>query len=353
MFTDKYPAFRGISNFTLFTLIWSTQSPEFLSEYCRFSNHIQFPLCPPHILTLIMSEEETRFDGVFMNIAQQRHGIEPLLDTMFSFLRRKTDFFTGAASPEDVSAIVMRCLEKQATLASQVQLRKREEAKLKAKKSVKKPKVEKEVPRFEEITEDEPLDLPAKENVAQNQEKGDKREEEDEEGPDLVGNGGQTQNYSWTQTLQEAQVTIPLPEGTKAKQVHCVIKPGHLSAGIKQEKPYLLDGDLFAKIKVDDCFWTVEDNNRLCIYLQKENQMEWWKCVCKGDPEIDTKKVQPENSKLSDLDSDTRQTVEKMMFDQRQKAMGKPTSDEQKKNDMLQKFMQQHPEMDFSKAKIN
>ena len=63
----------------------------------------------------------------------------------------------------------------------------------------------------------------------------------------------------------------------------------------------------------DDSFWTLEDNKEISIALQKDNKMEWWKCVIKGDAEIDTSKVVPENSKLSDLDADTRQTVEKMM----------------------------------------
>lgn len=56
-----------------------------------------------------------------------------------------------------------------------------------------------------------------------------------------------------------------------------------------------------------------EDQSSISILLTKHDQMNWWKCLVKGDPEIDTQKVEPENSKLSDLDPETRQTVEKMM----------------------------------------
>ena len=37
---------------------------------------------------------DDRFDGFFMNIAQQHQGIDALLDSFFGFLARKTDFFT-------------------------------------------------------------------------------------------------------------------------------------------------------------------------------------------------------------------------------------------------------------------
>lgn len=164
------------------------------------------------------------------------------------------------------------------------------------------------------------------------------------------GRGAVFDHYSWSQTLGECTVLVPVAAGTKGRNLDVQIQKDYLKVGLKGQ-PAILDGRLSEAIKTEECVWNLADNI-VEITLQKAEGMHWWKNVLVGEPEIDTQKVEPENSNLKDLDPDTRQTVEKMMFDQRQKALGLPTSDDLQKQEILKKFMAAHPEMDFSNAKM-
>jgi hypothetical protein len=172
-----------------------------------------------------------------------------------------------------------------------------------------------------------------------------------------LGNGGTVPGkYVWTQTLAEVSITIPVPDNTRGRDLNVTMGRTHLKVGLRgSSSAMIIDAPLCKPIVMDDSFWTVEDGNRLVFNLQKANQMEWWNCVCQGSDHatIDVTTIQPENSSVGDLDGETRKTVEKMMFDQRQKALGLPSADEQQKLDALTKFKQQHPELDFTNAKIN
>lgn len=85
-----------------------------------------------------------RFDGMFLNIAQQSQGIEPLLDNLFSFLRRKTDFFSGA-KPEQIEELVIKVIKKHSSIhekeLAEKEIAKKKEEKLKKLREEKKRKV--------------------------------------------------------------------------------------------------------------------------------------------------------------------------------------------------------------------
>eukprot|EP01022_Parablepharisma_sp_SALTPOND_P023444 TRINITY_DN495_c0_g1_i1.p7 TRINITY_DN495_c0_g1~~TRINITY_DN495_c0_g1_i1.p7 ORF type:complete len:274 (-),score=68.92 TRINITY_DN495_c0_g1_i1:7644-8465(-) len=239
--------------------------------------------------------------------------------------------------------------------------RKAQEAAKKKREAEKPKEPEPEKPkgaRVEEVTEEE-----AK-KIAEKPAEPAKTEEEEDKEPPPPGNGGKTDKYVWTQTLNEVTLNIPIPPNIRAKMLDVVFGQKKIKVGIKGQPP-IIDGEFPERIKVricynlsqpDDALWTLEetkDGKVLCITVEKFEGMHWWDCAIAGDPKIDTKKIRPEDSKLADLDPETRATVEKMMFDQQQKAKGMPTSDEMKKQEMLKKFMEAHPEMDFSKAKIS
>ncbi|KAE8736398.1 HSP20-like chaperones superfamily protein isoform 2 [Hibiscus syriacus] len=191
------------------------------------------------------------------------------------------------------------------------------------------------VENMKEVKEEKEMKKEVEKEATEVDKKEDVKDEETISGPRVPnkGNGLDLENYSWTQTLEEVAVNVPAFRSELDRSLLC--------------------GELYQAVKPDDCYWST------------------------GDPEIDTQKVKPENSELSDLDPETRQTLEKMMvtlsicsffpsilrldsfylplelssqFDQKQKAMGLPTSDELRKQELLKKSMS---EVNYSLQKLN
>jgi hypothetical protein len=49
-----------------------------------------------------------------------------------------------------------------------------------------------------------------------------------------------------------------------------------------------------------------EDQQAVHIHLEKLNTQQWWENVLTHHPKINTRKIEPGNGKLSDLDGETR-----------------------------------------------
>ncbi|VDN99166.1 unnamed protein product [Rodentolepis nana] len=328
----------------------------------------------------IMTQE---LDGLFISAAQNcSDGIRGLMDAFFGFLSRRTDFYYGAATKNQAKKIVLDAFKKyeaEAIARHEKELKESEERE--SKKARESNEMMKRRIEFEEVKDEEPKveESEGLEQLGTNADKsqeaqidehkdsandsckigqqnpaGDSNDDDSKYLQPNEGNGADYARYRFFQTLQDLELRIPtgLNNPIKGRDVIVEIKRKHIKVAIRGQPEPILEGPLYGEVKVEESTWTLDGGKVIVVGLEKIDQMSWWSCIVKGEPEIDMKKITPHNSKLSDLDGETRGMVEKMMYDQQQKSMGKPTSDEQLKQQQLKAFMDAHPEMDFSKCKF-
>lgn len=218
-----------------------------------------------------------------MTAIQQSQGIDNFFNNLFSFMRRKTDFFTLADKSKN---IVNQALEKhlkdymddkarEAALKAKEQEEKRKREAKAAEEAAKRKQGE-STAQVEEVTDEEAERIIKEQEAKKKQASSDaemksespkKEGDDDEENKDEKkedkgmkpnsGNGGDLDKYSWTQTLEEVTMFVKLPDNITSKQLDIQMKASSLKIGVKGQAP-IIDGPLHKKIKTGDSLWTLE-----------------------------------------------------------------------------------------------
>jgi hypothetical protein len=93
-----------------------------------------------------------------------------------------------------------------------------------------------------------------------------------EDGKEKVENG-----YSWTQTDDEVEVVVPLPQNCTTKAVKVKFLPKSIQVNVN--KVVVLTLDFFAKIDPDGCTWTLDkdvaEKKNLVITCEKADPVSW------------------------------------------------------------------------------
>lgn len=91
--------------------------------------------------------------------------------------------------------------------------------------------------------------------------------------------------YAWTQTEEEVELVIPLPSTADtpltAKNISVIFKTRKVQASIKDQGKPMLSIELFERIDVDACTWTLAKGEapQLIVQLEKTDKAMWPRLV--------------------------------------------------------------------------
>ncbi|EWS74424.1 nuclear movement protein (macronuclear) [Tetrahymena thermophila SB210] len=302
-------------------------------------------------------ENFLRFDDYYFTICKETGGIEGVLHSMFNFLFRRTDFFYEADPGDKMGFIPGQSKQLVNKIFDQYQnehykrfppkdpeqyakkieeYKKKKEQESKIGEQAVSPQVEK--PSENQTSQKKEVNTSQTAKVqTENQEKQIQNQKETNQKPSSnisTYNGGETEKYKWSQSINDITVELRLPRKVKSKELNVEFKVNHLKVTLKPENTVLIDGELYEKIKVEDSLWNI-DGDLLQITMEKGIETIW-KTIIKGDQEIDATKV--ENSKpLESFDTETQGALRKIMYEQQRKQMGLPSTEEEQQLEALKK----------------
>ncbi|CAK1595900.1 unnamed protein product [Parnassius mnemosyne] len=146
-------------------------------------------------------------------------------------------------------------------------------------------------------------------------------------------NGAVRENYSWSQTIMELDVTVKLQPNTKSKDLKVFINNGDINVQYRNGDVILKDS-LPYKIKASDSVWSISEG-KLLIHLDKV-QERWWDRLLSNEEPIDLSKIDASRP-LDELPEDHIAKVRELQWNQEQKLKGLPTSDEIRNMDILKR----------------
>lgn len=179
-----------------------------------------------------------------------------------------------------------------------------------------------------------------------------------------IANGGVGPGYWWAQSLGDVSVFVEVPPGTRSKDVRCDVTPRRLALTLATAPSalptVLLAGELGGDVRPSETLWTLDTapdasalrarpvdptlpggaglpasataagdgaGQVLTLTLEKGTQTWWRSVVAAGHPAIDVTRVDSTQA-VTDYDDETQAAIRRIMFDQAQKAAGRPTSEE-------------------------
>jgi len=268
-----------------------------------------------------------RNDAIFSEILNENQSISGFLDAVFGFLSRRTDFYCEMKSPADKigfppgvnEQIVLKTLRKW-------------------KNNVMKSANEIPVAFEKEIvtsTHEDATHISPSEIMTENYEVNSNVSAPIFE-PSEFYNGACFSHYCWSQSINEIELSVMLPEHVRTpKHLRVTIDQMSVKVVDQSNQVVILNESLARKWKASEAVWSVVAGKKLQITVDKITET-WWDKLFISEPSLDTKTLNCSRP-IEDLPQDTQAMIRKMQWDNQQKLLGNPTSKELMQHEMLKK----------------